>query len=117
MDITMVKYVFVSQKRAIKSDRKKYALRSRSSQTQNVYFFLLCFWGGGLPFYLLYRHCSCRKSKYLNTLEYGLSYSTGINPKRNYVDGLFYRRTKYAINRTMNRYYNERLCPMKPRLQ
>ena len=45
MDITMVKYVFVSQKRAIKSDRKKYALRSRSSQTQNVYFFF-CVFGG-----------------------------------------------------------------------
>ena len=46
----MAKYVFVSQNGGIKSDRKKYALRSRSSLTQNVYFFFFFFfffWGGG----------------------------------------------------------------------
>ena len=41
----MAKYVIVSQNGGIKSDRKKYALRSRSSLTQNVYFiFCFCFW-------------------------------------------------------------------------
>ena len=61
----MAKYVIVSQNGGIKSDRKKYALQSRSSLTQNVYFiFCFCFWiffGGGrgaagLPFYLN-RYC------------------------------------------------------------
>ena len=45
----MAKYVFVSQN-GVLSDRKKYALRSRSSLTQNVYFFFFSFfffWGGG----------------------------------------------------------------------
>ena len=56
----MAKYVFVSQNGGIKSDRKKYVLRSRSSLTQNVYFFFCLFvfvffggrgggGGGGLP--------------------------------------------------------------------
>ena len=45
----MAKYVFVSQNGGIKSDRKKYALRSRNSLTQNVYFFFFFFFffGGG----------------------------------------------------------------------